>query len=117
MLKTSYIIENKKEVIESLKKRNFKSEVLIDKLISFDNERKVLQTDYESKLSKSNSISKTIGQLFKEGKKNETIILKEESLKIKQETKLLSEKFQTFQIKMYQPGIPKKIMLSYLSLI
>jgi len=113
MLKTSYIIENKKEVIESLKKRNFKSEVLIEKLISFDNERKVLQTDYESKLSKSNSISKTIGQLFKEGKKDETLILKEESLKIKQETKLLSEKLNEVKTKidniLYQiPNVPNK---------
>ena len=113
MLKTSYIIENKKEVIESLKKRNFKSEVLIDELISFDNERKVLQTDYESKLSKSNSISKTIGQLFKEGKKDETVLLKEESLKIKQETKLLSEKLNDVKTKidniLYQiPNVPNK---------
>ena len=113
MLKTSYIIENKKEVIESLRKRNFKSEVLIDELISFDNERKVLQTDYESKLSKSNSISKTIGQLFKDGKKDETVILKEESLKIKQETKLLSEKLNDVKTKidniLYQiPNVPNK---------
>ena len=113
MLKTSYIIENKKEVIESLKKRNFKSEVLIDELISFDNERKVLQTDYESKLSKSNSISKTIGQLFKDGKKDETVILKVESLKIKQETKLLSEKLNDVKTKidniLYQiPNVPNK---------
>ena len=113
MLKTSYIIENKKEVIKSLKKRNFKSEVLIDELISFDNKRKVLQTDYESKLSKSNSISKTIGQLFKDGKKDETVILKEESLKIKQETKLLSEKLNDVKTKidniLYQiPNVPNK---------
>ena len=113
MLKTSYIIENKKEVIQSLKKRNFNSEDLIDKLTSLDNERKVLQTDYESKLSKSNSISKTIGQLFKEGKKDETVILKEESLKIKQETKLLSEKLNDVKTKidniLYQiPNVPNK---------
>ena len=72
MLKPSYIIANKDEVIASLKKRNFNSEVLIDELISLDNDRKIVQTNYESKLSESNSISKTIGQLFKEGKKNET---------------------------------------------
>ena len=36
MLKTSYIIANKEEVIKSLKKRNFDSEDLIAKLISLD---------------------------------------------------------------------------------
>ena len=111
MLKTSFIIENKKDVIKSFKKRNFKSEALIDELISLDNQRKEVQTDYESKLSKSNSISKTIGQLFKDGKKEETIGLKKESLKIKQQTKLLSEKLNDIKNKinniLYQiPNIP-----------
>ena len=111
MLKTSFIIENKETVIKSLKKRNFKSEALIDELISLDNQRKEVQTDYESKLSKSNSISKTIGQLFKDGKKEETIGLKKESLKIKQQTKLLSEKLNDIKNKinniLYQiPNIP-----------
>ena len=111
MLKTSFIIENKKEVIKSFKKRNFKSEALIDELISLDNQRKEVQTDYESKLSKSNSISKTIGQLFKDGKKEETIGLKDESFKIKQETKSLSEKLNDIKNKinniLYQiPNVP-----------
>ena len=111
MLKTSFIIENKETVIKSLKKRNFKSEALIDELMSLDNQRKEVQTDYESKLSKSNSISKTIGQLFKDGKKEETIGLKQESLKIKQQTKLLSEKLNDIKNKinniLYQiPNIP-----------
>ena len=111
MLKTSFIIENKETVIKSLKKRNFKSEALIDELISLDNQRKEVQIEYESKLSKSNSISKTIGQLFKDGKKEETIGLKEDSLKIKQETKLLSEKLNYIKNKinniLYQiPNIP-----------
>ena len=113
MLKPSYIIANKDEVIASLKKRNFNSEVLIDELISLDNDRKIVQTNYESKLSESNSISKTIGQLFKEGKKNETVSLKEKSLKIKQETKSLSEKLNEIKVKinniLFQiPNVPNK---------
>ena len=56
---------------------------------------------------------KTIGQLFKDGKKDETVILKEESLKIKQETKLLSEKLNDVKTKidniLYQiPNVPNK---------
>ena len=113
MLKPSYIIANKDEVIASLKKRNFNSEVLIEELISLDNDRKIVQTNYESKLSESNSISKTIGQLFKEGKKNETVSLKEKSLKIKQETKSLSEKLNDIKVKinniLFQiPNVPNK---------
>ena len=61
MLKTSYIIENKEQVIKSLGKRNFKSEDLIHKLISKDEKRKLIQTEYENMLAESNSISKEIG--------------------------------------------------------
>ena len=51
MLKTSYIIANKEEVIKSLKKRNFDSEDLIAKLISLDERRKLIdQGDKYAKL-------------------------------------------------------------------
>ena len=91
MLKTSYIITNKEEVIKSLKKRNFDSEDLIAKLISLDERRKLIQTEYENMQAESNTISKEIGQLFKEGNKDEIPSLKQRSLEIKTSTKVLSE--------------------------
>ena len=56
MLKTSYIIANKEEVIKSLKKRNFDSEDLIAKLISLDERRKLIQTEHENMQAESNTI-------------------------------------------------------------
>ena len=91
MLKTSYIITNKQEVIKSLKKRNFDSEDLIAKLISLDERRKRIQTEYENMQAESNTISKEIGQLFKEGNKDEIPNLKQRSLEIKNSTKVLSD--------------------------
>ena len=91
MLKTSYIIANKEEVIKSLKKRNFDSEDLIAKLISLDERRKLIQTEYENLQAESNTISKEIGQLFKEGNKDEIPNLKQRSLEIKTSTKVLSD--------------------------
>ena len=91
MLKTSYIIENKDEVIKSLGKRNFKSEDLINKLISTDEKRKLIQTEYENMLAESNSISKEIGLLFKSGNKDEIPKLKQRSSEIKKSTKVLSD--------------------------
>ena len=91
MLKTSYIIANKEEVIKSLKKRNFDSEDLIEKLISLDERRKLIQTEYENMQAESNTISKEIGQLFKEGNKDEIPNLKQRSLEIKSSTKVLSD--------------------------
>ena len=91
MLKTSYIIANKQEVIKSLKKRNFDSEDLIANLISLDERRKLIQTEYENMQAESNTISKEIGQLFKEGNKDEIPNLKQRSLEIKSSTKVLSD--------------------------
>ena len=91
MLKTSYIIANKEEVIKSLKKRNFDSEDLIAKLMSLDERRKIIQTEYENMQAESNTISKEIGQLFKEGNKDEIPNLKQRSLEIKTSTKVLSD--------------------------
>jgi len=91
MLKTSYIIANKEEVVKSLKKRNFDSEDLIAKLISLDERRKLIQTEYENMQAESNTISKEIGQLFKEGNKDEIPNLKQRSLEIKSSIKVLSD--------------------------
>jgi len=91
MLKTSYIIANKEEVIKSLKKRNFNSEDLIAKLISLDERRKLIQTEYENMQAESNTISKEIGQLFKDGNKDEIPNLKQRSLEIKGSSKVLSD--------------------------
>ena len=91
MLKTSYIIANKEEVVKSLKKRNFDSEDLIAKLISLDERRKLIQTEYENMQAESNTISREIGQLFKEGIKDEIPNLKQRSLEIKSSTKVLSD--------------------------
>ena len=89
MLKTSYIIANKEEVVKSLKKRNFDSEDLIAKLISLDERRKLIQTEYENMQAESNTISKEIGQLFKDGNKDEIPNLKQRSLEIKSSSKVL----------------------------
>jgi len=91
MLKTSYIIANKEEVIKSLNKRNFNSENLINELISLDDKRKSIQTQYENMLAESNSISKEIGQLFKIGNKDAVPELKQRSSEIKKSTKILSD--------------------------
>ena len=113
MLKTSYIIANKEEVIKSLNKRNFNSEDLINELISLDDKRKSIQTEYENMLAESNTISKEIGQLFKSDNKDAVPELKQRSSEIKKSTKVLSEdlvqvKNEIFDILSQIPNIPHK---------
>ena len=113
MLKTSYIIANKEEVINSLNKRNFNSEDLINKLILLDDKRKSIQTEYENMLAESNTISKEIGQLFKSDNKDAVPELKQRSSEIKKSTKVLSDdlvqvKNEIFDILSQIPNIPHK---------
>ena len=113
MLKTSYIIANKEEVINSLNKRNFNSENLINELISLDDKRKSIQTEYENMLAESNTISKEIGQLFKSDNKDAVPELKQRSSEIKKSTKVLSDdlvqvKNEIFDILSQIPNIPHK---------
>ena len=60
-------------------------------MISLDERRKLIQTEYENMQAESNTISKEIGQLFKEGNKDEIPNLKQRSLEIKSSTKVLSD--------------------------
>ena len=69
MLQVSILREEKERVLEGLKKRNFKQLELVDEAIQLDDERKKTQQELDSQLAEINKISKEIGILMKEGKK------------------------------------------------
>ncbi len=79
MLELNYIRDNKDGVIEGLRKRNFTNDdlELIYKIINFDDRRKHLQTNLDNSLAERNKMSKEIGSLFKQGKKEEAEQLRE----------------------------------------
>ena len=63
----------------------------LKKIIDFNENRKKQQTNLDTLLSKVNTLSKQIGELFKNGKVDEANELKKEVEKIKPEIKLLQE--------------------------
>ncbi len=69
MLQVNYIKANREEVLNRLAKKNFLESSLVDKIISYDDERKKLQYELDEIQSKINSASKEIGQLMATGKK------------------------------------------------
>jgi len=89
MLQINFLRDNKQEVIEKLKVKNFDASSIIDEVITLDDNRKSIQQESDELLSRANSIAKEIGILFKEGKGTETNDLKEESAQIKEKTKSL----------------------------
>ena len=91
MLQVDFIKDNFSKVIDSLKKRNKDYSSELKKIIDFNESRKKQQTNLDTLLSKANTLSKQIGELFKNGKVDEANELKKEVEKIKPEIKLLQE--------------------------
>jgi len=92
MLTIKQILENKEAVIRGLEKKKFKNAAeVIEQVIEIDNKRKAAQGELDSLLSEIKTISKTIGQLMKEGKKEEAESAKGRVEAIKQQTAVLEQ--------------------------
>lgn len=92
MLTLKLIQEQKDFVIERLKVKNFDATQIIDEIIALDNQRKQQQAEAEAIQQKMNAISKSVGQLMKEGKKAEAEEAKAETAKFKEQIKELDQK-------------------------
>lgn len=90
MLQISYIRENKDLVINGLKKRNFKELELVEEAISLDENRRLVQTKLDNALAESNKLSKEIGTLMKEGKRQEAEVAKAQTADLKEQIKQYS---------------------------
>jgi len=114
MLEIQLIRQNPTLVIEGLKKKHFNgAEQIVEKIIGLDKERREAQTHADSVLSEANSLSKKIGVLMKEGKKEEAQSIIHKSSQLKQEakdlTELLSEKDEKLITLLYEvPNLPHK---------
>lgn len=97
MLEISYIRENRERVLQGLKVRNFSEEELeiVEKVISLDDKRKNLQTELDNKLAERNSISKSIGDLFKQGKKDEANAMRQQVNDLKEKAGQIEEELKT----------------------
>ena len=111
MLQVNFLKEHRDRVLEGLKKRNFKDLELVDSAISLDDERKKVQFDMDSQLAEINKISKEIGLLMKEGKKEEAENAKQKTAQYKEASKDLQQKLNEIEEKLTEilyliPNIP-----------
>lgn len=111
MLQVNFLKEHRDRVLEGLKKRNFKDLELVDNAISLDDERKKVQFDMDSQLAEINKISKEIGLLMKEGKKEEAESAKQKTAQYKEASKDLQQKLNDIEEKLTEilyliPNIP-----------
>ena len=112
MLIVSDIRENKAEFIAGLEKRGLMdASQLLDEVLSLDDTRKETQANLDQLLAEANNIAKSIGQLMKEGKKEEANAAKSKSSELKEKTKSLGQALEETKLKLqnclYQiPNIP-----------
>ncbi len=111
MLQLNFIRENADLVIDSLKIKNFDASKLVEEILESDNNRRATQKNLDDLLAKANRLSKEIGQLFKEGKRDEAEQVRKESTELKQQARemelALSDIENELQAKLIElPNVP-----------
>ena len=97
MLHIPYLREHKNEIIKKLKIKNFEANEIIEKLLNKDDSRKATQKELDSLLSKSNQLSKQIGELYKSGDTEKANELKEQTASLKEQSKALQDRYAAFE--------------------
>ena len=115
MLQVQFLRENRDEIVERLKIKNFNKSSIIDQIIELDDKRKSIQSESDELLARSNTIAKEIGFLFKSNNREEANSLKEESVQIKEKTKGLQTSLSEIQNKIREllvqiPNVPNKLV-------
>jgi seryl-tRNA synthetase len=97
MLTLKYIQDNQEEVITRLKIKRFDAKEIVSQIVEVDNERKATQTEVDKKQNEMNTLSKSIGQLFKSGKTEEANRARAKTTDLKEEIKSLNAKLSEIE--------------------
>ncbi|MBS0010394.1 MAG: serine--tRNA ligase [Bacteroidales bacterium] len=115
MLTLNFIRENKEMIIERLKVKNFDATESINRIIELDNKRRQTQQRTDSLQSEINSISREVGQLFSQGKKEEAERARQGTGTIKEEIRELSKSLSGIENELDDelvkvPNIPNELV-------
>jgi seryl-tRNA synthetase len=113
MLQVSYIRQNREDVLERLSLKNFAQLQLVDDVITLDDERKKIQADFDNTQARVNSASKEIGNLMRQGRKDQAETLKAEVASLKTAIDPLKEKMAEVEKQLLDkllqlPNLPSK---------
>ena len=98
MLTIKQITDNTEGVIHGLEKKHFKdAKATIEQVLAFNDKRRNTQNQLDKNLAEVNSISKSIGLLMKEGKKEEAETAKARVAEIKEISKTLQAEMDQAQ--------------------
>ena len=115
MLQVNYIRENREKVLERLSVRNFKQTELVDEIIAIDDQRRQAQTSLDSLSAIANASAKQIGELMRNGKKEEADAIKLETTANKDKIKQLGEELSAAEAQLHQllvqlPNLPHHLV-------
>jgi seryl-tRNA synthetase len=116
MLLVNTIRDNFEVVLEGLQKRNFShAEAVLHQVLEMDKNRKETQVKRDTLQAESNTISKEIGLLMREGKKDAAEKIKSRTSEIKEQIKALEEQYNTYEEDLKQllytiPNVPHDIV-------
>jgi seryl-tRNA synthetase len=113
MLTISLIREKKDFIIERLKVKNFEAEEIIDRILVLDSSHREIQAKTDIMQADMNRISKEIGSLMKEGRRDEAEAAKEKTYSLKEEIKSLTDKLIPIDVDLRSeiirlPNLPHK---------
>ena len=117
MLQVNEIRENKEKFIQALSKRGFDASIIFDDVLQTDELRKITQAKLDEILAQSNSFSKEIGLLYKNGETHKATLLKEKTSQLKEESKELNETLNNTLEKLQKllftiPNVPNELVPS-----
>jgi len=95
MLTLKQIRDNKEFAIERLSVKWVDATATIEKIETLDDQRKAIQAETDALLAEQNSITKSIGGLYAQGKRDEAELLKARTAELKEKSKTLDEKFKS----------------------
>ncbi|PIF05515.1 MAG: serine--tRNA ligase [Draconibacterium sp.] len=99
MLNLKFIQDHPEEVVEKLKKKQFDASVIVEEIVELYQQKNKLQVMADQAKAEMNRISKEIGLLFREGKKEEAETAKARTLEIKDNIRKFDDQFSEIEQK------------------
>jgi len=111
MLTLNFIQENKEEVVERLKKKNFDASAIVEKILELDEKRRSLLKNSETAQAKRKLLTKEIEGLIKEDKYDEVNRVKSKTAELKNTIKEFNTQLDSVEKELHEelvllPNLP-----------
>ncbi len=115
MLLVKTITDNPEFVIERLAIKNRDARAQVEKIVELDRQKREIQKQMEDNKAEQNNLAKQIGDLYKQGKKDEADAMKQKSTDLKNIVKEEEDKFaaldkELFDILVTLPNLPYELV-------